>query len=190
MGSRRHKYVKRCVCLDPDSVSFRMDLPIVLLWLVEVLHHPLALWQNRKAYVLRTCFHNALILCHEQYDLAADPEKWGSHLSPSFAEDDDELHKPDNRDRINVNFITYRGLTNLGCILLLGLALLSLLCVYPPTSLRILLNVHSLGYPVVHHLHSRRAEPSTGGVLNVVNGSDQVLGCFVWLGTTRLIYSP
>lgn len=72
-----------------------------------------------------------LIITIMQYNLAADPEAWGSHLSPSFPEDDDELHKPDNRDRLSANFFNYRGLTNLGCIVILGVALLGLLCVYP-----------------------------------------------------------
>jgi len=91
----------------------------------------------------------------ESYNLSADPEAWGSHLSPTFLEEDDDLHKPDNRDRPSANLFTYRGLTNLGCIVILGVALLGLF----------------LGYPLTYHFISRRAVSSPDGAFNVEDGS-------------------
>ncbi len=61
------------------------------------------------------------------------PAAWGSDISPNHPEPDDYLHNPDpRRDRNNDlggSVFTYRGLTNLGCIVVLGLGLVSLLCV-------------------------------------------------------------
>lgn len=57
---------------------------------------------------------------------------WGTDLSLR-AEPDDYLHNPDpRRDRKNDlggSFFTYRGLTNLGCLILLGVVFVTLLCV-------------------------------------------------------------
>lgn len=64
-----------------------------------------------------------------QYSLSADPASWGADLS--YGELDDALHNPDPaRDRKmdrTGTFITWRGLTNLGCLILLVAAILTLL---------------------------------------------------------------
>ena len=67
-----------------------------------------------------------------QFSLSPDPKLWGSELSPNHPESDDYLHNPDpRRDRKNdsgSDVFTFRGLTNLGCIILLGASLVTLLC--------------------------------------------------------------
>lgn len=74
-----------------------------------------------------------------QFSLSPDPTAWGSNLSPEFTEADDYLHDPDpRRDRSlesKVDIFTYRGLTNVGCLLLLLFGLLALLYVPPSTIL-------------------------------------------------------
>ncbi|KAI0307689.1 beta-glucan synthesis-associated [Multifurca ochricompacta] len=71
----------------------------------------------------------------DKFSLSPDPASWGSDLSPSHPEPDDYLHNPDpRRDRKNDKggtILTYRGLTNLGCLVLLVLALLTLFAGYP-----------------------------------------------------------
>jgi hypothetical protein len=66
-----------------------------------------------------------------QYSLAPDPQAWGSNISPNYVEPDDYLHNPDpRRDRKNDaggTIFTYRGLTNVGCLSLLCVGLVTLL---------------------------------------------------------------
>lgn len=68
-----------------------------------------------------------------QFSLSPDPAVWGTAVSLGQHEPDDDLHNPDpRRDRDNdfgSNIFTYRGLTNLGCIFILGLGLIALLFV-------------------------------------------------------------
>ncbi|KAI0257679.1 beta-glucan synthesis-associated [Lactifluus subvellereus] len=69
------------------------------------------------------------------FSLSPDPESWGSHLSPNYTEPDDYLHNPDpRRDKDNDrgrNIFTWRGLSNLGCLAVLILALIALFAGYP-----------------------------------------------------------
>ncbi|KAK7468726.1 hypothetical protein VKT23_003229 [Stygiomarasmius scandens] len=71
----------------------------------------------------------------DKFSLSPDPAAWGADISPSHAEPDDFLHNPDpRRDRKNDNggtFFTSRGLSNLGCLLLLGVGLVTLFAGYP-----------------------------------------------------------
>lgn len=75
-----------------------------------------------------------------QFSLSPDPQSWGADLSPSHREPDDFLHNPDprrdrKRDR-GGSVLTYRGLTNLGCLVFLALGLVALLYVpFPHFSL-------------------------------------------------------
>ncbi|KAF5374999.1 hypothetical protein D9758_000440 [Tetrapyrgos nigripes] len=70
-----------------------------------------------------------------KFSLSPDPAAWGADLSLHNAEPDDYLHNPDpRRDCKNDNggsFLTGRGLSNLGCLLLLGVGLLTLFAGYP-----------------------------------------------------------
>ena len=55
--------------------------------------------------------------------MSPDPSSWGGDLSPDFPEPDDELHNPDprrdhNSDKEGTVF-TSRGITNLGCLIIL-----------------------------------------------------------------------
>jgi beta-glucanase (GH16 family) len=71
----------------------------------------------------------------DKFSLSADPAAWGSDINPNHPEPDDYLHNPDpRRDRKNDNgghVLTYRGLTNLGCLLFLGTVLIALFAGYP-----------------------------------------------------------
>jgi len=68
-----------------------------------------------------------------QFSLSPDPSSWGADIRPGHPEPDDYLHNPDpRRDRKNDtggNVFTCRGLTNLGCLILLGVGLVTLLYV-------------------------------------------------------------
>ncbi|KAK0464977.1 beta-glucan synthesis-associated [Desarmillaria tabescens] len=85
----------------------------------------------------------------DKFSLSPDPAAWGSDISPNHAEPDDYLHNPDpRRDRKNDNggsVFTYRGLTNLGCIVVLGLGLVSLFAGYPIISYFTTHDISSLG---------------------------------------------
>jgi hypothetical protein len=66
-----------------------------------------------------------------QFSLSPDPSSWGATLAMNLEEPDDELHNPDpRRDRNNDrggSVLTYRGLTNLGCLILLAVGMVTLL---------------------------------------------------------------
>ncbi|KAK0198266.1 beta-glucan synthesis-associated [Armillaria mellea] len=83
------------------------------------------------------------------FSLSPDPAAWGSDISPNHPEPDDYLHNPDpRRDRNNDlggSVFTYRGLTNLGCIVVLGLGLVSLFAGYPIISYFTTHDISSLG---------------------------------------------
>ncbi|KAI0041791.1 glycoside hydrolase family 16 protein [Auriscalpium vulgare] len=71
----------------------------------------------------------------DKFSLSPDPTSWGTNLSPSYVEPDDFLHNPDpKRDRANDQggtVLTFRGITNLGCLVLLGIGLVGLFAAYP-----------------------------------------------------------
>ncbi|PBL01189.1 beta-glucan synthesis-associated protein [Armillaria gallica] len=85
----------------------------------------------------------------DKFSLSPDPAAWGSDISPNHPEPDDYLHNPDpRRDRNNDlggSVFTYRGLTNLGCIVVLGLGLVSLFAGYPIISYFTTHDISSLG---------------------------------------------
>ncbi|KAK7472555.1 hypothetical protein VKT23_000670 [Stygiomarasmius scandens] len=70
----------------------------------------------------------------EKFSLNADPRLWGSDLSTSLIEADDELHTPEADPR-KVEFaghaVSKRGLTNVGCLVVLCLGILALFIGYP-----------------------------------------------------------
>ncbi|KAL6309870.1 glycoside hydrolase family 16 protein [Sparassis latifolia] len=59
----------------------------------------------------------------DKFSLSPDPSLWGADLSLNHQESDDFLHNPDpRRDRMNDqdgNIFTYRGIVNLGCVIIL-----------------------------------------------------------------------
>ncbi|KAI5897239.1 concanavalin A-like lectin/glucanase [Schizophyllum commune H4-8] len=70
------------------------------------------------------------------YSLTADPSTWGvANLMPDYREPDDRLHYPDwRRDRgkdMGGSIATCRGLTNLGCVVLLSVLIVALFAGYP-----------------------------------------------------------
>ncbi|KAG2120710.1 glycoside hydrolase family 16 protein [Suillus discolor] len=74
----------------------------------------------------------------EKFSLSPDPSLWGATLAMNLEEPDDELHNPDpRRDRKNDrggSVFTYRGLTNLGCLIFLAVGMVSLFAGYPMIS--------------------------------------------------------
>jgi len=104
---------------------------------------------------------------------------WGYSVSPDSQDDDDWLHNPDpKRDKANdfgSSLFTMRGCTNIGCLLVLGIALLGLLLVVPFSyvSERCYF-FSSAGYPVA--MYFTRSLMSTNGGFNLggTNASGQV----------------
>ncbi|KII93777.1 glycoside hydrolase family 16 protein [Plicaturopsis crispa FD-325 SS-3] len=98
----------------------------------------------------------------DKFSLSPDPAAWGSDLSPNHAEPDDYLHNPDpRRDRKNDkggNVFTYRGFTNLGCLVVLCTGLVTLFA----------------GYPLITYFSKHKL--STFGAFNIggINASGQV----------------
>ncbi|KJA25874.1 glycoside hydrolase family 16 protein [Hypholoma sublateritium FD-334 SS-4] len=74
----------------------------------------------------------------DKFSLSPDPTAWGSNLSPEFAEADDYLHNPDPRrgrkSDSSGQIFSFRGLSNIGCLLILSIGLLALFAGYPITS--------------------------------------------------------
>ena len=70
--------------------------------------------------------------------MSPDPSTWGGPLLWTMREDDDHLHNPDpKRDRRidkGGSIFSVRGCLNLGCLLILGLGLLTLLYVTVSTA--------------------------------------------------------
>ncbi|KAJ7085431.1 beta-glucan synthesis-associated [Mycena belliarum] len=68
----------------------------------------------------------------DKFSLSPDPTRWGSTVSPGIPEPDDALHAPD-ATRVNhaSHFLTGRGLANIGCLVIVALALVGLFLGYP-----------------------------------------------------------
>ncbi|KAI0932060.1 hypothetical protein AcW2_000787 [Taiwanofungus camphoratus] len=98
----------------------------------------------------------------DKFSLSPDPSSWGADLSLDHPETDDFLHNPDpRRDRKSDkggNIFTYRGMTNLGCLLILGVGLITLFA----------------GYPLISHFTKHK--PSNFGGFNVggINATGQI----------------
>ena len=71
----------------------------------------------------------------DKFSLSPDPTSWGAHVALNEPEADDYLHNPDpKRDRKSDQggtIFTVRGFYNVGCILLLVLALITLFAGFP-----------------------------------------------------------
>ncbi|KAG2023057.1 beta-glucan synthesis-associated protein [Coprinopsis cinerea AmutBmut pab1-1] len=93
---------------------------------------------------------------------------WGSNLSPDYPEPDDYLHNPDPKRDVNYDagghFCTYRGLTNLGCMITLCLGVLALFA----------------GYPIISHFTSPRPSKMGGFNYGGINASGQVPNLGNW----------
>ncbi|KAI0772106.1 hypothetical protein BD413DRAFT_53323 [Trametes elegans] len=70
----------------------------------------------------------------DEYTFSPDPQKWGAILSPDNKEDDDDLHAPDPAPTVKGKWIehdghvfSWRGITNLGALLVLIAGILTLL---------------------------------------------------------------
>ncbi|KAK7444002.1 hypothetical protein VKT23_015399 [Stygiomarasmius scandens] len=97
-----------------------------------------------------------------KFSLTADPSTWGLTVYPDTPEPDDFLHDPDpKRDRRNDNggtIFTMRSLSNLGCLAILGVGLLTLFA----------------GYPLVTHFTSKMQSTKGGFNLGGINATGQI----------------
>ncbi|KAI0053742.1 glycoside hydrolase family 16 protein [Auriscalpium vulgare] len=71
----------------------------------------------------------------EKFSLSPDPQKWGLNVSPEFLEADDDMHNPDERKGKDLyhhgDVFTVRGITNVGCLLVLCVGIVALFAGYP-----------------------------------------------------------
>ncbi|KZT69160.1 glycoside hydrolase family 16 protein [Daedalea quercina L-15889] len=98
----------------------------------------------------------------DKFALSPDPATWNAHLTPDLPENDDYLHNPDpKRDRKNDqggNVFTYRGITNLGCLLFLVVGIITLFA----------------GYPLISHFTKKKQSTAGGFNIGGINASGQV----------------
>jgi len=98
----------------------------------------------------------------DKFSLSADPASWGGNVGLNQPEPDDYLHNPDpKRDRKfdrGGTIFTLRGLYNMGCILILCLALITLFA----------------GYPLIYSFTHGEASNLGGYNLGGINGTGQV----------------
>ncbi|GLB35997.1 putative glycoside hydrolase family 16 protein [Lyophyllum shimeji] len=97
-----------------------------------------------------------------QSALSPDPAAWGPEFFLNYPESDDFLHNPDpRRDRkcdIRGDVLTVRGLTNLGCLIVLGVGLVSLFA----------------GYPLISHFTAKKQSLQGGFNLGGINATGQI----------------
>ncbi|PBK95638.1 beta-glucan synthesis-associated [Armillaria gallica] len=97
----------------------------------------------------------------KKFSLSPDPRQWGSDLSPDLIEPDDDIHTPKERsDEVEIggHVISIRGVTNLGCLIMLCAGILALF----------------IGYPVASYVTSRGLSNQGGFNLGGLNASGQV----------------
>ncbi|KAK0225677.1 beta-glucan synthesis-associated [Armillaria fumosa] len=97
----------------------------------------------------------------KKFSLSPDPQQWGSDLSPDLIEPDDDIHTPKERSdevQIGGHVISIRGVTNLGCLIMLCAGILALF----------------IGYPVASYVTSRGLSNQGGFNLGGLNASGQV----------------
>ncbi|KAG5715641.1 Beta-glucan synthesis-associated protein SKN1 [Termitomyces sp. T112] len=98
----------------------------------------------------------------DKFSLSPDPTAWGSELFLGHPECDDDIHNPDpRRDRKNdqcSGILTFRGLTNLGCLILLGVGLVALFA----------------GYPIISHFTTKPQSKMGGFNFGGINATGQV----------------
>ncbi|EPQ60516.1 beta-glucan synthesis-associated [Gloeophyllum trabeum ATCC 11539] len=98
----------------------------------------------------------------DKFSLSPDPSSWGADLSPNHPEPDDFLHNPDpRRDRKNDQggtIFTSRGFTNLGCLAILCISLVTLFA----------------GYPLITYFTKHSLKTFGGFNLGGINASGQV----------------
>ncbi|KAL0949252.1 hypothetical protein HGRIS_009330 [Hohenbuehelia grisea] len=83
-----------------------------------------------------SCRLNSL-LSAEKYALSPDPREWGFVSSPAIAEPDDALHNPElelEPPDHKHSALFSRALTNLGCLVILGVGFIALFIGYPVIS--------------------------------------------------------
>ncbi|KAJ7573871.1 beta-glucan synthesis-associated [Mycena floridula] len=80
---------------------------------------------------------NTISSISAKFSLGVNPAVWGSQVYTNTPEPDDVLHNVDpKRDRLNANgsILTARGIANLGCLVVICLAIVGLFAGYPVAS--------------------------------------------------------
>ncbi len=80
--------------------------------------------------LLRACVANMVT----KFSLHPDPSQWGYDVSPKSVDDDDWLHKPEMTIDATGSIWNSRGIPTIGCLVLLTICLIGLLCVYHTSS--------------------------------------------------------
>ncbi|KAI0789619.1 beta-glucan synthesis-associated [Abortiporus biennis] len=98
----------------------------------------------------------------DKFSLAPDPSSWGGNLDVNFREPDDSLHTPDPKRDYKTDkggtIFTFRGIANLGCLLILGIGLTMLFA----------------GLPIISHFTKKPQSVNGGFNLGGMNASGQV----------------
>ncbi|KAF8203180.1 beta-glucan synthesis-associated protein-domain-containing protein [Pholiota molesta] len=98
----------------------------------------------------------------DKFSLSPDPTAWGSNLSPDFQEPDDYLHNPGpgrERNKLpRMTIFSFRGVTNVGCLAILCVGLLTLFA----------------GYPLITYFTSKTQSKLGGFNIGGINASGQV----------------
>ncbi|KAJ7783618.1 beta-glucan synthesis-associated protein [Mycena maculata] len=98
----------------------------------------------------------------DKFSLSPDPAAWGADISPNHPEPDDFLHNPDPKRDLKHdsrgNVFTLRGLSNLGCIIILGLGIIALFG----------------GYPIISHFTQHKLSFFGGFNVGGINSTGQV----------------
>ncbi|EJD00931.1 beta-glucan synthesis-associated [Fomitiporia mediterranea MF3/22] len=103
---------------------------------------------------------NSMSHVSDKYSFAADPNQWGANLSPDLVEEDDYLHTPENRSKLKADkqIFTWRGIENVGCLVVLLVALVGLFA----------------GYPIISHFTSSPLSKLGGFNIGGINASGQI----------------
>lgn len=91
-------------------------------------------------------------------------------------EPDDSIHNPDQRDPKSEKsgIFSSRGVLNMGCLTILVLGLLMLLCVLSSLPFFVLLIYFSAGYPIISRLTSKKLTSQGGFNLGGINATGQI----------------
>ncbi|KZP20198.1 glycoside hydrolase family 16 protein [Athelia psychrophila] len=102
-----------------------------------------------------------------EYSLSPDVSQWGFNVSPAVIEADDELHTPDDPKSKSFGrgtIFSDRGWMNLGCLIILSSALMTLF----------------IGYPLISYIRKTSMSDNGGFNLGGTNGTGQVPSMGNW----------
>ncbi|KAI0268107.1 beta-glucan synthesis-associated [Gloeopeniophorella convolvens] len=126
------------------------------------------IWHKNSPYApypARVVSNPRHTLLTEKFSLPPNPQLWGLNVSPDFPEPDDDFHNPDEfighrrrPYRSSFDVFSRRGLTNVGCLVLLCVGIVTLFA----------------GYPVISFFTSKRSSTLGGFNIGFTNASGQI----------------